>query len=271
MDGDFLRRIRDAGFILAGLFSPLMIIGILFGTMFLPAGTEAAQAVYSGSGTDEATPLGGLVVLVHGFARDRDDMKFLEEGLSKRGYVVYTVNLPTTFGSVEDCTASMTSQLAPVIGRYGRIDFVTHSMGALITRSYLKAHSLPGLRRCVFIAPPHKGSAISDFLDHVPFYSSLFQPVKDLKTDSANLGNDLYLIPDTVEVGIIAGSKNDMLAGRLLLSPGSDGRVDVESTRCADMDERVVLPYNHHKIHHNEETLNAVDSFLRNGTFDRLR
>lgn len=282
-----MRRGRKTGATLLGLLSVLMIIGILSGTMHLTVGAGKPQAgppapeassghyLFSSdvgtesveSSADEAMPSGKLVVLVHGFAKKRDDMEFLEKGLSKRGYEVFSVNLPTTFDSVEDCSRSMASQLSRIIPKYRRVDFVTHSMGALITRTFLQAHPLDTVGRCVFIAPPHNGSAIGDVLNRVPLYSTVFKPVRDFRTDSGNLGDDLYLLPDSVDVGIIAGSKNDMAAGRLLLSPESDGRVEVESTRCADMKEWKILPYNHHKIHHNRETLEAVDSFLRRGTF----
>lgn len=212
-------------------------------------------------------PPNRLIVLVHGFFKDKRDMDFLGKGLSRRGHKVFAVDLPTTFGSLEDCCRSMDSQLSTVISRYGHIGFVTHSMGALITRAYLEKHPIGSRGRCVFIAPPHHGSVIGDILARVPLYSHIFRPVNAFRTDSPHLGDSLFLLPDPADLGVIAGSSNDMLAGRLLLSCESDGRVEVESTRCADMKEHKVLPYNHHRIHHNDRTLEAVDRFLREGTF----
>lgn len=205
-----------------------------------------------------------LVVLAHGFFRTKHNMEFLRRGLFERGHQVLSVSLPTTFGSVEDCCRAMDHQLSQVLPEYGTISFVGYSMGALATRAYIGQHALDKVKRCVFIAPPHGGSAVADFLHRIPFYSSIFRPIRDFRTEAEKRFTPL---PNSIEVGIIAGSRNTLLGGMLFLSANSDGRVEVESARCPDMKELLVLPYNHFRIKRVPETLDAVDRFLRHGTF----
>lgn len=205
-----------------------------------------------------------LVVLAHGFFRTKHNMEFLRRGLSDRGHNVLSIRLPTTLGDLEACCRAMDRQLAQVLSEYGTVSFVGYSMGALATRFYLREHARGKVRRCVFIAPPHGGSAIADFLDRIPLYSSVFRPIREFRTGCEE---SLFLLPRPIDVGVIAGSRNTMLGGILFLSKASDGRVEIESTRCPDMKELLILPYNHLKINHNIETLEAVDRFLKNGTF----
>ena len=205
-----------------------------------------------------------LVVLAHGFFRTRHSMEFLRRGLEERGHRTLSVSLPTALGSVEDCVRDMDRQLSPLLGKYERVNFVGYSMGALAVRSWLAKNGASKTGRCVFIAPPHGGSAIADFLHRIPLYSTVFKPVMDFRTEA---GREIVPLPESIEVGVIAGCRNTLVGGLLFLSRESDGRVEIESTRCPDMKELLVLPFNHFRIKRVPETLDAVDRFLRHGTF----
>lgn len=207
---------------------------------------------------------GELVVLAHGFFRTRHSMEYLRRGLEERGHRTLSVSIPTSLGSVEDCRRALDRQLSPHLGKYERVNFVGYSMGALAVRSWLAENGAAKTTRCVFIAPPHGGSAIADYLHRIPLYSTVCRPIRDFRTEARMT---VIPLPDSIEVGVIAGCRNTLLGGRLFLSRESDGRVEISSARCPDMREFLVLPFNHFRIKRVPETLDAVDRFLRFGTF----
>ncbi len=209
-----------------------------------------------------------LVVLTHGFFRTTTSMEYLRRGLEEKGHPTLSVSLPTWLGSLADCTGAMNRQISPIRHEYETVSFVGHSMGALAVRSYLLTHGVENCRRCVFIAPPHGGTPIADFLHRIPLYSAVFRPIRDFRTRA---GIEVLPLPDSIEVGVIAGSRNTLAAGLIFLSRESDGRVEIDSTRCPDMRELLVLPFNHFRIKRVPETLNAVDRFLRFGSFTSCR
>ena len=73
--------------------------------------------------TDLANPSNELIVLVHGFFKNKKDMAFLEKGLFNKGYSVTSVDLPTTFGSIETCHESMIRQLNGLLSNYSKVHF----------------------------------------------------------------------------------------------------------------------------------------------------
>jgi triacylglycerol lipase len=78
-----------------------------------------------------------VVILVHGFFKSKSDMNYLEFGLKKEGYFVLNIDLPTTFGSFEDCIQSMHLQVNHIVKAPQKIHFVAHSMGRAIAFNFL--------------------------------------------------------------------------------------------------------------------------------------
>tara|TARA_R110001599_G_scaffold75998_5_gene208108 strand:- start:5861 stop:6517 length:657 start_codon:yes stop_codon:yes gene_type:complete len=204
-----------------------------------------------------------LVVLVHGFFKNRSDMNFLEEGLRDLGYDTLTVDLPTTFGSLDDCVKSMHIQVNQVTNRR-TVHYVAHSMGGLITRTYLNEYGSNIVSRCVFVATPNYGSELAAIADYIPFYSNIFKPIKALMPKEP-ICNRVHV--KAMELGVIAGNVTKGPFGRVFLKPPNDGHVTVESAIPLDAKDSIILPYSHKKIHHAKETLEQIIFFIKNGRF----
>lgn len=203
------------------------------------------------------------IVLVHGFFKSSSDMCYLERGLQKCGFETCSVDLPTTFGSFEDCIKSMRLQLSEY-EKKDKLHYVAHSMGGLLVRAYLESYESSKTGNCVFIATPHKGTKLAAIAEKIPFYSSTFKPIRSL------LPNNGYKIRETKKesrLGVIAGSRDPGVLGRLFLSGSNDGRVEVECAKSEDADEFLVVPYGHKDIHHQEVTLLNVIEFIQKGRF----
>ncbi|MDM8526068.1 alpha/beta fold hydrolase, partial [Desulfococcaceae bacterium HSG8] len=102
-----------------------------------------------------------LVVLVHGYCKNSDDMAFLNNGLKNRNYDTFSATLPTTFGTIEDCTNSLRIQIEDLLCRYEQVHFIGHSMGGLIIQRYLSTTVLNNIGKCIFVATPNKGSKLA--------------------------------------------------------------------------------------------------------------
>ncbi|MEW5824041.1 MAG: alpha/beta fold hydrolase [Pseudomonadota bacterium] len=210
------------------------------------------------------SPPDSLTILVHGFNKGSRDMRYLARGLFERGFSVLSVELPTTFGSLDQAVRALARQIDPAVARHRRIHFVAHSLGGLITRAYLAQRKAQNTGHCVFIATPHGGSPLAALAHRIPLYSAVFRPIHPLRP-----GADVAPLPAprNYRVGLIAGNRNTGLLGRLFLSPSSDGRVEVRDVAARDADEFLILPYGHKDIHHRQATLDAVEHFLNTGHF----
>ncbi|MCL1991988.1 MAG: alpha/beta hydrolase [Spirochaetes bacterium] len=207
---------------------------------------------------------GQITILAHGFNKSRGDMLFLSCGLKARGIDNIAVKLPARFNTLNNCLDSLHLQIGNVVKKHKTVNFVGHSMGGLIIRSYINKHQLENVGRCVFIATPHLGSKLAGISARIPFYAKIFKPINDLLPSSENK----YLLENKkIEIGIIAGNKNGTVFGKMFLSKNSDGRVETASALSDDAKETVVLPCAHKKIHRKKETLDKVASFILSGAF----
>ena len=213
-------------------------------------------------------PKDNIVVLIHGYNKDQSDMVTLRTNLTDLGYNCVAINLPTRFGTMDDCNEVLHSELSkllPTMTEELKVHFVGHSMGGLIIRSYLAKNFFPNIGRCVLIAPPNKGSKLADLAHNIfPPVTKVFKPLNDLKTNSTQISKPIS--NPCSEIGVIAGNKSNLLLG-IFLPNENDGRVEVDSTKLEGMKDFIVTRYGHMEIHHKYDIAILIDNFLRNGSF----
>ena len=148
-----------------------------------------------------------------------------------------------------------------------RIHIVTHSLGAVIVRSYLQDHQLPQESRIVMLAPPNQGSELADWAkENFPRLFQLAGPAAaDLGTEGDTFTSKLK--PIAPEVGIIIGKDSwNPLFSKIL--PGQDdGAVTVERARLREMQDFLVAPCNHTSILLDQYVREQVIHFLHEGRF----
>ncbi len=210
------------------------------------------------------------VVLLHGLARSSLSMKVLEWRLGAQGYKAISVDYP----SIELPIRALADQAVPngitECGDASKIHFVTHSMGGILLRQYIKAQEpmLPRRwGRTVMLGPPNKGSEIVDQTSDWPGFE-LWNGVagSSLHTGADSVPNQLG--PVTFELGVIAGNQSISPFFSNLIDGEDDGKVSVQSTRVQGMDDHVTLPVTHTFMMNDPSVFKQIMAFLKNGAFD---
>jgi triacylglycerol esterase/lipase EstA (alpha/beta hydrolase family) len=210
------------------------------------------------------------VVLLHGLRQSSGSMKELEKNLTSLGYNVINVDYPSTDHTIQYLASVVLSDiLEPYIELSpARIHFVTHSMGGIIVRHFLKHHELPNLGRVVMVSPPNQGSELVDLLKDQAVLERIYGPAAaQLSLEEGSFVQGLG--PVDFELGVIAGSRSFNPLYSALLPGPDDGVVTVESTKLQGMRDFIVLPLSHGFIMKNEETIAQVIHFLEYGAFLR--
>jgi triacylglycerol lipase len=211
------------------------------------------------------------VILLHGLCRSSRSMVKMERALTDAGYKVRNVDYPSRTASIEKLVDDAIGKAVSDCQKDGaaKIDFVTHSMGGILVRSYLARNSVPNLGRVVMLAPPNQGSEVVDKLGWLFLFKWLNGPAgNELGTDKNSTPNKLGAA--NFPVGIIAGDRSINWINSLFLIPGSDdGKVSVERTKLAGMSDHIVIHATHPLIMKNREAIRQTIQFLRTGNFSQ--
>lgn len=210
------------------------------------------------------------VVLLHGLGRTARSMDAVEEALVKEGYRtinsdypsqderIETLALITIPNSIHKCNIQPTR----------KIHFVTHSMGGILIRFFLRDYVIEDLGRIVMLSPPNQGSEVVDHLKDWTIYKWYNGPAgQQLGTGPDSLVMQLGAVD--YPVGIITGndpSVFDFWFEDLIPGP-DDGKVSVEKAKVEGMTDFLVLPYSHTYIMQEEEVIQQILRFLRDQKF----
>jgi len=196
-------------------------------------------------------------------------MRALESALSRsdQGFRVVNVDYPSRKYPIEylaEYVGSMIHQRCTEEKR--RIHFVTHSLGGIVLRYYLKGNQLNNLGRVVMLSSPNQGSELVDILgENILFKAAAGPSGQQLGTESSSVPNALGTVD--FEVGIIAGNKSlNPIFSRLI--PGKDdGRVSVKRSKVEGMADFLIVPQAHPFIMNSSEVIKQAVYFLEHGRF----
>ncbi len=207
------------------------------------------------------------VILIHGLARTDHSFSKMEKKLSESGYLVVNDSYPSTKHDIETLSKDFIPASIKKCSDSETVHFVTHSLGGILVRQYFNTDSLSNLGRVVMLAPPNKGSEITDKLKEDYFYKTINGPAGvELGTDSSSIPNSLGAV--SFELGVIAGTRTvNPILSTMLPNP-DDGKVSVESTKIEGMSDHIELPVSHTFILRKDEVIEQVIYFLKKGKFE---
>ncbi len=210
------------------------------------------------------------VVLLHGLARSSRSMVPLQKALSKKGYGTCNIDYPSTDYTIEDISKKYlhAALKRSIPNDADRIHFVTHSMGGILVRHYLKNNPLNHLGSVVMISPPNAGTEVVDTLGNIFIFKLLNGPAStQLGTGPKSIPKQLG--PVNFKLGILTGSKsiNPILSAMI---PGKDdGKVSVRRAQVQGMSDFMVVPHSHPFIMRSKEVIEQTVYFLGHGQFQR--
>ncbi len=208
------------------------------------------------------------VVLLHGLARTDKSMVKMATALEAEGFIVLNVDYPSREATVEAlATRVIDAALAnPKLQDAERIHFVTHSLGGILVRQYLKTKRPDRLGRVVMLGPPNQGSEVVDKIGDTRVFSAINGPAgQQLGTGPDSVPNQLG--PVDFELGVIAGDRSINWINSLMIPGPDDGKVSVERTKVAGMKAHLVVHVTHPYLMKNAQVIRETIQFLRTGGF----
>lgn len=213
-------------------------------------------------------PSGDYVVLLHGLGRTSKSMWLLERKLAKRGFSVVNLDYPSRKYPIERLSGylgNMIRSLCP--DKKKKIHFVTHSLGGIILRCYLKENRLKNIGRVVMLSSPNKGSELVDNFEKNVFFKIAGPSGKQLGTKSSSIPNTIGSA--NFELGIIIGNRSINPIYSRLIPGADDGTVSVDSSKIEGMTDFLIVKHTHSFIMNSPEVIKQVICFLEKGRFDR--
>ncbi len=208
------------------------------------------------------------VVLLHGLCRTKASMKKMEKALTESGFVVENIDYESRGHPVKKLSEQVIGNALkkPRLRDCTKIHFVTHSLGGVLVRCYLKHHKIDRLGRVVMLAPPNQGSEVVDKIGSWRTFKKINGPAgAELGTHPDSVPNQLG--PVDFECGVIAGSRSINGVNSLMIDGADDGKVSIKRTRVKGMKEHVVVPTSHPYIMKNRDVIEKTTRFLQTGTF----
>jgi len=197
-------------------------------------------------------------------------MAKMQRALTEAGYTVWNVDYPSRTAPIHKLADDTIGKAIAHCRQNGaiKIDFVTHSLGGILVRSYLGRHTVPELRRVVMLAPPNQGSEVVDKLGELFLFKWINGPAgNELGTDKNSVPNRLG--PAHFPVSIIAGDRSINWINSLLIPGPDDGKVSVQRAKLDGMSDFLVIHTTHTFIMRNQEAIRETIQFLRTGAFNR--
>ena len=210
------------------------------------------------------------IVLLHGIFRGRADMWPLQKYLEFKGYDVLNISYPARRRKLEDLAIILHHKIHKhkKYNPEAKLHFVTHSLGGLLARYYIRDFCPDNLGRVVMLGPPNSGSEWTDYMLKKswlkPVFSFGFGPVGEqlLTTHMHNDCDDA-----DYDLGIIAGRKNAVPFAKYIIEGASDGMVPVERTKHKSMKDHLVMVVTHTYMITKPSVMRQVLAFLQNGKF----
>lgn len=207
---------------------------------------------------------GHVVIMLHGIVRSSKSMSRMQKSLGEAGFVPVPFDYPSTQANLDKCSEFLDSVIRSLDG-VKEISFVTHSMGGLVVRNWLKEHKDKRVRRLVMIGTPNKGAEMADKLRDWKIYKLILGPAGQQLFSGD--GSDASKLPiPKFEFAVIAGARGTAEGYNPLIPGDDDGTVAVKSAFLEGATDSELFPVLHSFLPVNPDVVKSTARFLKTGS-----
>ncbi len=196
------------------------------------------------------------VVILHGLGRRGASMQKLAKAVEAAGFQALVLDYPSTSHAIE----ALTEKLCDMLPSEGRLHFIGHSLGGILSKKLAKRMGPARRGRVVQIGAPNFGSELAA---RAGVLSKVMGPA--LAELHPHAGED----DGDVEIGAIGGTA--ALAAYSLITGidgENDGKVSLRSAfGHAPEGKKLALPVAHSLMMQDARVIKATIDFLQNGRF----
>ena len=207
------------------------------------------------------------IYIIHGFGGYAHQMERINKSLKQSGYLTENYAYRSFSEDLDSVGLNLYRKIKNE--NYDSVSFVTHSMGALVVRSIYKyidsTSKFPIVFRCVMLAPPNKGTYISNWFSG-RFFKFFFGPnVENMRTDANSTANKLPL--PNCEVGIIAGIRGKKPYCNPMIAEDNDGRITLKQASLGIEKEFAIVKSEHALMPLKAVVVEMTINFIQHGSF----
>jgi len=229
-------------------------------------GTEAACRTELERVRDEQTlthDTGKVVIVVHGIIRSSKSFSRMRVALEQDGYTVIGFDYPSTQVTIHE-SAEYLRRVVSSLEHVTEVNFVVHSMGGLLVRTYLRQEPDPRIRRMVMLGVPNLGANMANVMQNNPLFKLLFGPagqqlIKDPEGFIAGLPTPQF------EFAVIAGARGTEDGWNPLIAGDDDGTVEVANTKLPGAADFMTVCGMHSFLMDREDVIDSTCRFLGTG------
>ena len=206
---------------------------------------------------------GRAVIIIHGIVRSSKSFSAMQKSLEADGSIVVPFDYPSTRVKISESSNYLHSVLESLEG-VEQIDFVVHSMGGLLVRSYLKNHRDPRIGKMVMLGVPNLGARMATILKDVTLFNLVFGPAGQELIDDPD-GFIAGLPSPDFPFAVIAGARGTPAGFNPLIPGDDDGTVSVDATRLPGAADFMTTPAIHSFLMGDANVIAATRRFLSSG------
>ena len=213
---------------------------------------------------------GRVVIAVHGIIRSSKSFDAMRKRLYDDGVTFIGFDYPSTRVPITDSAKYLDRMLKSLDG-VEQIDFVVHSMGGLVVRSYLQqAGETPEgydkrISRMVMLGVPNLGARMASILEHNSLFNAIFGPAGDQLVEDPK-GFITQLPTPPFEFAIVSGARGTEEGWNPVIPGDDDGTVSVDSTMLPGAKDSITFPVLHTFLMSHPEVMSATLRFLDTGS-----
>lgn len=218
--------------------------------------------------TNHLTAEGRYVVAIHGLTADSSSMISICRSLSATGDEVYLWDYPSVEGTICSHSQELLELIQCIAAQRPEqpIDFVTHSIGALVLRQAINIEGCPEeakTGRVVMFAPPNQGSELArKWRGFPPVRWCVGSKIgRELMCYDAATIHSLGSFPEEMEILVIAGNRGN----KILFDEPNDGFLTINEMALDTPYYFQCYRANHGRILVYPEALELMNYFINQG------